>query len=56
MFPSKIDKIYDKMFSITTFEVHSFKLHSQKGLASLDKLRSSITAAECGLLVSKTVN
>lgn len=56
MLPSKIDKIYDKIFNITTFGVHGFRLHSWKGLASLDKPRSSVTAAERGLLVSKIVN
>lgn len=53
---SKIDKIDDKIFNITTFEVNGFRLHSWKGLASLDKPRSSATAAECGLLVSKIIN
>lgn len=48
-------KIDDKFFNITTFEVNGFRLHSWKGLASLDKPRSSATAAECGLLVSKII-
>lgn len=55
LFP-KIDTMYDKILNITTFEVNGFRLHSWNGLASLDKLRSSANAAECGLLVSKIVN